>query len=293
MDNALESLINQYTISEPGDYENSLKEVVQYLALLGLWRAKFFEHAAFYGGTALRLFYGLRRYSEDMDFSLLQKSDDFNLSAYLEAIKRELEGFGFQMSVRRKEKSAGSQIESAFIKGNTINNLLAISVPESYTSKIQKNKKLKVKIEVDVDPPGYAQYDVETLLTPIPFQVKLFSKPDLFAGKLHAVICRQWKNRVKGRDLYDFLWYLGNRIPCRLNHLEARMRQTEHWTADRKLSHDDVLEMLKARFKTIDFDVARADVAPFLGDPHELDLWAMYFFLAAVNKLTAVYPKVA
>jgi len=289
MDKALESLISQYTISEVGDYENSLKEVVQYLALLGLWRAKFFEHAAFYGGTALRLFYGLRRFSEDMDFSLLKKSDDFNLPAYLTAIQKELEGFGFEMSVSKKEKRVETQIESAFIKGNTINNLLAISVPESYTTKIQKNKKLKVKIEVDVDPPGNAQYDVETLLTPIPFQVKLFSKPDLFAGKLHAVICRQWKTRIKGRDLYDFLWYLGNKTPCRLEHLQARMTQTENWSTDRKLGHDDVLGMLRDRLKAVNFEAAKEDVAPFIKDPHELDLWSMDFFLAAANRLTTVF----
>jgi predicted nucleotidyltransferase component of viral defense system len=289
MDKALESLVSQYSISDPDDYENALKEIVQYLALLGLWRAKFFEHVAFYGGTALRLFYGLRRFSEDMDFSLLEKSSDFNLSVYREAIKKELEGFGFQMSVSEKEKGTESQIESAFIKGNTIRNLLAISIPESYTAKIQKNKQLKVKLEVDVDPPGNAEYDVETLLTPIPFQVKLFSKPDLFAGKLHAVICRQWKTRVKGRDLYDFLWYLGNNIPCRLKHLQSRMVQTGHWSADRELSHDDVLEMLKTRFKSINFKAAKEDVAPFLKDLHELDLWSMEFFLAATNRLRTVF----
>jgi len=288
MDKVLESLISKYAISAPDDYESALKEIVQYLALLGLWRVKFFEHAAFYGGTALRLFYGLRRFSEDMDFSLLRKTDGFNLSTYLEAIKKELEGFGFQMSVDRKEKGAEAQIESAFIKGNTIKNLLAISVPESYTAKIHRNKQLKVKIEVDVDPPGNAEYDVETLLMPIPFQVKLFSKPDLFAGKLHAVICRQWKTRVKGRDLYDFLWYLGNNIPCRRKHLQSRMVQTGHWPANRELTNDDLLEMLKSRFRAISFEEAKEDVAPFLKDHHELDLWSMDFFLTVADRLTTV-----
>ena len=289
MDKALENLISQYAISDPDDYENSLKEIVQYLALLGLWRVKFFEHAAFYGGTALRLFYGLRRFSEDMDFSMLEKSENFNMPVYLEAIKKELEGFGFQLSVAKKKKRAGTQIESAFIKGNTIKNLLAIRVPEAYTTKIHKNKQLKVKIEVDLDPPGNAQYDVETLLMPIPFQVKLFSKPDLFAGKLHAVICRQWKTRVKGRDLYDFLWYLGNDIPCNLKHLQSRMVQTGHWSEDKELSYDAVLEMLKTRFKSIRFEAAKKDVTPFLKDPHELDLWSMDFFIAAANRLRTVY----
>ncbi len=288
IDKALESLVEQYAISEKHDYENALKEVIQHLALLGLWRSKFYEHSAFYGGTALRLFYGLRRFSEDLVFSLIEKLDDFSLAPHLEAIKKELESFGFQMSVEKKEKNITTQIESAFIKGNTVKNLIAIEVPELYTNKIQKNKKLKIKLELDTDPPGKAQYEVKTLLTPIPFQVRLFGLPDLFAGKLHAVLCRQWKTRVKGRDLYDFIWYLGKRVPCRLDHLQERMEQTKHWEADKNLNRNDVVNMLKNRFEKIDFKMAKEDVLPFLKDPNELDLWSSGFFIDVLDQLSTV-----
>lgn len=288
MDKALESLVEKYIQPGSTDYEDALKEIVQHLALLGLWRSKFFEHAAFYGGTALRLFYGLRRFSGDLDFSLVKSTTRFSLSSHLEAIRKELEGFGFQMQVERKEKNIQSQIESAFIKGNTIRNMIAIEVPESYSSKIHKNRKLKVKLELDVDPPGKAQFEVKTLLVPIPFQVRLFSRPDLFAGKLHATLCRQWKSRIKGRELYDFIWYIGQEIPCRLEHLEQRMRQTGHWTETRPVNRNDLTAMLVQRFETIDLKTARHDVSPFIADPNELDLWSPGFFIDLLEDLKTV-----
>ena len=285
MDKALESLISLYTISDKTDYENSLKEIIQHIALLGLWRSKFFHHAAFYGGSALRIFHGLRRFSEDLDFSLLESSDTFNLDPHLEAIKKELEGFGFQMTVLKKDKLQKSQIESAFIKGNTIKNLILIEAPESFTGSLHANKKLAIKLEVDTNPPGKASYEVKNLLIPIPFQVQLFSKADLFAGKLHAVICRQWRTRIKGRDFYDFLWYIGNRIPCHLDHLKERMVQTGHWRSQKTLLPADVIQMLKNRFEDIDFDIAKKDISPFIRDPQELDLWSPEFFIETLASI--------
>lgn len=287
-DKALDSLVEKYTIATDDDYENALKEIVQHLALLGLWRSKFYEHAAFYGGTALRLFYGLRRFSEDLDFSLIVPSSSFDLSPHLEAIKKELESFGFQMSVAGKEKNITSQIESAFIKGNTIKNLIAIDVPKSYVDKIHKNKKLKIKLELDTDPPGEAQFEVKTLLNPIPFQVRLFSPADLFAGKLHAVLCRQRKSRVKGRDLYDFVWYLGNQIPCRVAHLKERMIQTNDWTREKNLNREDIVGMLKQKFNSTDLKAAKGDVSPFIKDPQELELWSTEFFLNILDELRTI-----
>ncbi len=189
------------------------------------------------------------------------------------------------MTITKKEKEIISQIESAFIKGNTIKNLIVIDAPESQINKLQKHKKLKVKLEVDIDPPGKADYQVKNLLIPIPFQVKLFHKSDLFAGKLHAVICRKWKLRVKGRDLYDFLWYIGQKIPCHLDHLRERMIQTKHWMPDKELKRDDLVLLLKARFCDINFDNAKEDVLPFLKDPQELDLWSNDFFIQMVDAL--------
>ncbi len=285
MDRALESLISQYSITDRTDYENSLKEIIQHLALLGLWRSKFFQHAAFYGGSALRIFHGLGRFSEDLDFSLLKSDSSFNLMPYLESIKKELEGFGFEMTVLKKDKKSSTQIESAFIKGNTNKNLILIKAPDSYIGKLHAGKKLKIKLEIDTNPPDKAKYEVKNLLVPIPFQVQLFIKPDLFAGKLHAVICRQWQTRVKGRDFYDYLWYLGNNVSCHLEHLKERLIQTGHWQSRKTLDKDHVVDLLKNRFKEIDFKKAKADVSPFIKDPQELDLWSTDFFLETLQNV--------
>ena len=285
MDPALQSLLQRYTLQSPEDHENALKEIIQYLALLGLWRSKFFEHSAFYGGTALRIFYGLQRFSEDLDFSLLEPTPSFNLKPHLESIRKELESFGFEVEVAPKSKSRDSRIESAFIKGRTHKNLLVIQAPKNQIQQLPRGKLLKIKVELDTDPPTKAGYDVKTLLTPIPFQVRLFSAPDLFAGKIHAILCRPWKSRIKGRDFYDFLWYLGQDIPCHVEHLQERMRQTGHWSTEKVLDHRKLQELLKARFEKTDFAQAKKDVTPFLKDAQALVLWDSRFFIEMLKQL--------
>ena len=287
MNTALQSLLDRYQLETGADWENALREIVQELALLGLWRSRFYEHAAFYGGTGLRVFHGLRRFSEDMDFSLLQPNADFDLSPYLEAVRAELAGFGFTFEVDQKIKQIETAIDSAFIKGNTRINLLEIGAPEGLQERFPQSQKVKIKLEVDTDPPPGADYEVKTLLVPIPFQVKLFTMPCLFSGKLHAILCRKWKNRVKGRDFYDFVWYLGKETPCHLGHLQKRMEQTGHWNADRDGSLDlkKLKDRLVNRFAAVDFEQAKDDVRPFIRDPDELALWSQEFFSSLANQV--------
>lgn len=288
MDQALRQLLEPYNAKTAEEYEHALKEVVQHLALLGLWRSKFFEHAAFYGGTALRIFHGMRRFSEDMDFSLLAPKADFHLESKLGAIRDELKSFGFSVSMESRPKE-DSAIESAFIKGNTRQNLLQIEAPPAIAERFPFNQKIKIKLELDTDPPSGASYEVRTVLVPIPFQVRLFSLPDLFAGKLHAVLARNWKARVKGRDFYDFLWYVGRGVACNTAHLEARLRQSGHWRQkDAALTHQGLCDLLAKRFAAVDFEQAKADVRPFLSDPDELVLWSREFFLDALPRLKRV-----
>ncbi len=288
MNNALENLLEPYHLNTLDDYENALKEIIQQLALLGLWRSKFYEHAAFYGGTALRLFYGLRRFSEDLDFSLLEKNEDFNLLPHLNAIEKEIESFGFKFSVQMKEKAISTPVESAFIKGNTRINLLCIEAGDSIVKGFDRNRKIKIKLEIDTDPPPGAQYEVKTLLTPIPFGVKLFSKPDLFAGKMHAILCRQWKSRVKGRDFYDLTWYIGQKVPCRMAYLKEKMAQTNHWKMGDELNKNSLLQLLHEKFETVDFEQAKMDVRPFLKDRQELALWNREFFSGIIENIEVI-----
>ncbi|MBU0504477.1 MAG: nucleotidyl transferase AbiEii/AbiGii toxin family protein [bacterium] len=281
----LKQLIEPYAPKTIEDYTNSLKETIQHLALLGLWRNKFYEHAALYGGTALRIFYGLNRFSEDLDFSLLKSDEGFSLEPHCTAIEKELASVGLESHVRIKQKSQDSTIESAFIKANTIKNFIAIDVGQDVTDLLPKTHHLKIKFELDHNPPYKLDTEVKTLLIPIPFQVRLVSVPDLFAGKVHAVLCRSWKTRIKGRDFYDFVWHVAHKHLINLKGLSLRMQQTGHLEPGVFLTKKDLGEALNKRFAAIDFKQAKQDVAPFIKDSQELSLWSVDFFKELIPQI--------
>lgn len=279
---ALASLLEQYQPKTANDYQNAVREIVQEIALLGLWRTPFYDHAAFYGGSALRIFQGLQRFSEDLDFSLLQPMPGFSLKPYLGAVADELAAWGFDFRAEGVEKNAPSPIESAFLKGSTVINLLHLGAPPEIASRLPEGKLIRVKLEIDTDPPPGAITEMLTRLVPTPHQVRVYDPPSLFAGKLHAVLCRNWQKRVKGRDFYDLVWYVGRRIPLNLSHLEARMRQSGDWLVDTPLDAHALRERLAARFSNIHFDQAKEDIEPFLKDPRELALWSEDFFMGLI-----------
>lgn len=285
MNVALQGMLARYRPRTLADHEHALREIVQELALLGLWRARFFEHAAFYGGTALRLFHRLPRLSEDLDFSLLRPDRAFDLAPYLEAVRAELVAFGFSFRAERRSKRVHTPTESAFVKGGTRINLASIGLPDELQQRIPARQQVRIRIDVDTDPPPLAEYEVLTQLAPVPFQVRLFDLPCLFAGKLHAILCRNWKSRVKGRDFYDFIWYLGRQVPCHLRHLQARMTQTGHWELGDDLTGARLRELLRQRFQQVDFEQARHEVRPFIRDEAELELWDTGFFLSLVDQV--------
>lgn len=283
MHSAIENLLEKYDCSTTEGYKNALKEIIQEIALLGLFRAGFFDLAAFYGGTALRLFYHLERFSEDLDFSLLAVDPDFDLQPYCIAIQAELGAYGFEVDVSPKEKRH-SAIASAFIKGETLRHLLKIRAIQPTVSGVSPHELLKVKVEVDTHPPPAAEYEIKYALTPIPYSVRVFTAPCLFAGKIHAVLCRAWKNRVKGRDLYDYLWYLSRGIPVHLAHLEQRLIQTQSYPRTEPLTLEMLRQMLQERFATIDYRQAQQDVRPFIKDPRSLELWSAELFTAVTRE---------
>lgn len=289
MDSAILDMLKDYDCKTSDDYQNALKEIMQEIALLGLWRAKFFEHGLFYGGTALRILYGLPRFSEDLDFSLLRSHKNFNPSPYHNAIKTELESFGFDVEIGAKEKNRESQINSAFIKASTKIHMMKIKTPLEISSKIQGNQVLKIKIEFDTDPPGDYFIEVKNLLRPVPFQVKTMPLSDLFAGKCHACLARQWQNRVKGRDFFDFLWYLRRKIPLNLNHFKAKLIQSENWKQEEELTLIKVKELFRQRFSTLDVEQAKKDVSIFLDEREKesLDVWSQDFFIDSLDHLEA------
>ncbi|MHA1558854.1 MAG: nucleotidyl transferase AbiEii/AbiGii toxin family protein [Alphaproteobacteria bacterium] len=286
MNEAIKMMLKNYDCISASDYENALKEIIQEIALLGLWRSKFFEKACFYGGSALRILYGLDRFSEDLDFSLNKKDKYFSLDAYSKAIEDELRGFGFSVTIVKKEKAQTSNIESAFIKAGTLKNLIVINVEDNILKTIHKGKKLTVKLEVDRDPPLGFQQEAKYLFQPIPFSVNTYSLPFLFAGKMHAILCRPWVNRVKGRDWYDLIWYIGKNISMNIEHLENRMKKSGHLKPKEVLTKDLFKKIFLKKVETIDFKEALKDIKPLLKDTDSLRLWSKDYFKTVFNNIS-------
>lgn len=281
----IRDMLVKYDCRNAADYRNALKEIVQEVALCGMSHSGFFQIGAFYGGTALRIFHGLQRFSEDMDFSLLSPDTGFALEEYLSGMRLELESVGLQMTVELKPKTRISPIQSAFIKGGTCIQIIHITGNEADTKGLDKGEILKIKVEVDTEPPADASCEMKYALRPVPFAVRLYDKPSLFAGKIHAVLCRSWNNRVKGRDFYDYVWYLANNTPVNLLHLQRRLEQSGRWNHSESLTLQILKDMLKERFAAVDFDAAKKDVMDFIPNPAELDIWSEPFFYAITDNL--------
>ena len=281
----IQQMINKYNPITLEDKKNAIKEVLQEVVLAGLSKTDFFSQAAFYGGTALRIFYGMNRFSEDLDFSLLVADDNFDMSKYFKPISDVVSSLGLNFKVSKKDKTTNSNIDSAFIKGNTKEAIITIYPNSLDASQIIHNEKIIIKFEVDVNPPLYANTEINFRLLPFPYQVRLYDKASLFAGKIHAVIARGWKNRVKGRDLYDYIYYLSLNTKVNLKHLEARLKQTKTIEEDVQLTRTSLIEILDKRFDQIDYDIAKSDIRPFIKDYHNLDLWNSNFFKSITSHI--------
>lgn len=288
MNDALRQMLDTYRVQTRDDYTNALREILQQLALLGLWRSKFFEHAAFYGGTALRVLHGLDRFSEDLDFSLLKPDPEFSLQPYGNALRRELAAFGFDVVFETRAKSRATRIESAFLKANTLNQLLVIKPGAGILEGQHAREILKIKLEVDTDPPGGFQTVIRPVLLPIPFAVKVYALPDLFAGKMHAILCRKWKTRVKGRDWYDLVWYLARHPQLHMSHLEQRMRQSGDWRGEAPLERTALMTLLEEAILVLDVDQARREVSRFVRDQASLEIWSNEFFKQIITRIECV-----
>ena len=280
MNPAIETMLARYSFASNEDKLRALREILQETALLGLWRGKFFEHAAFYGGTALRVLYGLDRFSEDLDFSLLTPAPNFRLEPYCGFVKDELRAFGFTAEMEVKQKTAGGQVRSAFLKADTLKQLLVIGMEGENGLPLTK-----IKIEIDTDPPALFKTEARPLLNPIPFNVKVFAPSSMFAGKMHALLCRGWKTRVKGRDWYDFVWFAGRRTPVDLRHLEQRMRQSGDWVQAGPLTEAAFRDMLRTHIESVNISQAKEDVTRFLVSPEAVSAWSKDFFMDVARRV--------
>ena len=285
MNSVIETMLGKYGPKNNEERENAAKEIIQEIALAGLSRGGFFEKAAFYGGTCLRIFYGLNRFSEDLDFALLKKDPDFRLSEYFPALEREFASYGIEIHVEEKKKTMDTEIQSAFLKGNTLTLMMTFFPKSEDAKKIISNQKMKVKLEVDTDNPEGGRTETKFRFLPAPYEVKVFDEPTLFAGKIHAIICRNYKNHVKGRDYYDYLFYIGKGSSFNLAYLENKLKNTGTIPQDEKLTLEKIKEMLKARFDSTDYESAKEDVSNFISDKDGLKLWKKELFLTTLENL--------
>ena len=285
MNPAIERMLQKYSPKTGEEYIQALREMLQEIALLGLSRAKFFEKAAFYGGTAMRIMYKLDRFSEDMDFSLLLPNKDFDLGAYENAVVKELKAYGFESEFSPKEKVEDSAVKSAFLKANTKESLLAVEASEDIVQRTNRSQKLKIKVEIDTDPPPDFQTEVLQLYNPIPYSVKTYVQEDLFSGKMHAVLFREWRNRVKGRDWYDMVWFMSSEVRLNLHYLERRMRASGNWTGDRSLTEKNFQKLCMDKIDNLDIESAKKDVGVFLHDPRSIEAWSQEFFHGVVKNI--------
>ena len=283
MNEAVEQMLDKYNPQSTEDYENALKEILQEIILLGLDRNGFFEKAAFYGGTALRIMYGLDRFSEDLDFTLLVPDPKFTLDKYFPGLEKELKSFGFEFSLQRVDKDAAQATESAFLKANTQILFLNIEGAKGFANEIHKDQKLKIKFEVDVDPAVSFDTEIKTLLLPSPYTVKTLTLPSLFAGKMHAALLRKWKNRIKGRDFYDVQWYLARKTPLKKSYLEEKMKASG--ALNEPLTEKLLIDFFEKRADDIDWEQAKADVIGFIKDKNQVNLWSADFFKEIIQKI--------
>lgn len=283
----IEAMLGRYDLKKDDSFE-VLREILQEIVLYALYDAGFFKYAVFYGGTALRILYGLPRYSEDLDFSLIKPDDNFDLSRYEKSILMHLNNYAFEAMIETKKKERA--VQSAFVKGNTVKHLIAIDAPEDIVSKYPSTKKLKIKFEVDTNPPVDFKEETKLHLVPMPFQIRTMNISSLYAGKMHAVLCRGWKSRPKGRDWYDLVWYVKNGYELDMKHLEARLKQSCKAFDDKvgDISKEKVLELLDKRIEELDITMAKDDVSRFIYDQKELELWSKEFFksIATMVKFT-------
>lgn len=275
--------IDTYQPANEEETLSALREIMQEITLAGLSRTDFFKKTAFYGGTALRIFHGLDRYSEDMDFSLLTVDKKFSLEPYFQAIQDEFNSMGMNVSLRQKSKIHKTPIESAFLKSETLwKELILVDVVEQLG--IRSNKNIRIKIEVDRNPPMHFQTEEKLSLRPFSFYVKCFDLPSLFADKMHALLFRKWQNRVKGRDWFDMEWYIRKGVPLNLTHFLQRAQDSNDWQKP-TISKEEFIDLLRDKIKTTSIDKVKADVRPFIRNTKQLEIWSPQYFLDLVDLL--------
>lgn len=273
MNKAIELMLSKYKLQSLEEHDQALREIFQEIALLGLWRGKFFEHAAFYGGTALRIFYNLDRFSEDLDFTLLTPNPKWSWKSYGEAVKSELSSYGFDVTFKEQDKKTQTPIKSAFLKTPTVQEMLKIGVHSDLLKGVHRETMIRIKVEIDTDPPSGYEYEQKFLSEPVPVSIRCVSEESLFACKMHAAFFRVWKDRVKGRDWYDMVWFIRRKVPLSLalfSQLNGRKKT---------MTQEEFITIAKERIESLNVKSAIQDIIHYISDKNTIpQTWSKEFF---------------
>ena len=276
----IQDRLDSYNCQSSIEEEHAVREITQEVALAALGRTEFFKHAMFQGGTCLRIIYGLNRFSEDLDFILKEANRDFELQPHLGAVSDELKAYGYDIEIVDRSK-AGVAVKKAFLKDNSLGKILQLR----YADKSGPLKKIRIKFEVDTNPPLGSRMEIKYVDFPFISSVTVQDKPSLFAGKLHALLCREY---VKGRDWYDFLWYTSQEVGINYEFLSSALRQQGPWQ-EKNIQVDLkwCLEHLEGKINSVDWQAAREDVRRFVkaSEQPSLELWSRDLFLSQLRKV--------
>ena len=285
MRSSIEEIVDKYNPKTIEELKAALREVLQSIVLIGLSRGGFFNKASFYGGTALRIFYGLNRYSEDLDFTLKEKDKNFNLEPYLKYVKEVALSYGLELEVTTKIKQVDMPIESAFAKLNTYQTFINLKFDTNMSNRLHKDEVIKVKFEVDCNPALGFKTESRWVDLPEFASISVLDESSLFAGKLHAILCRTYKNNVKGRDYYDFLFYISKRVSPNLEYLKNKLIDTGKINEDDDFNIEILKEMLLEKFNSIDFNQVKIDASKFLFKNENLSFYSKELFIDMLNRL--------
>ncbi len=275
----IQKRLSSHNSSNPVEEENTLKEIVQEIVLFALWQAEFFEVAAFQGGTSLRILHQLPRFSEDIDFILLEPDSGFSWLPYLKKLTGTCREFGIAPEVLDKNQM-DRNIRSAIIRDDSIANQLNLSFMNN-----PAGRKLKIKLEIDCNPPAGSGFEYSYLDFPVDFEVCHQDLSSNFALKIHALLCRPY---VKGRDWYDFSWYISQDVKPNLTLLKNALEQYGPWQGEvHKVDGEWVGKSLGEKIASIDWKRAVVDVERFIKpvEQKSLSLWNERFFNSKLNKL--------
>ena len=285
MNTVIEQLIDNYNPKNSEEVKNAIREITQSIVLIGLSRSDFFSKASFYGGTALRIFYGLNRYSEDLDFTLNMVDVSFSLEPYIESIRNVAKSYGIELNIEVRNKKIETPIESAFAKLSTYQTFISLNIDDKITKKLHKDEILKVKFEVDCNPSLGFNIESKWLTDPELAAVNVLDIESLFAGKLHAILCRSYKGTVKGRDYYDFIFYINKRVKPNLQYLRNKLIESKKISENDEFNMDVLKNMLHERFNQIDFNQVRSDAQRFVMKNEDLSIYCKELFIDCINRM--------